>query len=504
MKKMTLFFCLCVLAAPAFPQTEKLTSHADMMAMLKKLDASSSRVSLAMIGRSVQGRDIPALFFSNGKFAGQRREKPLVLIFCQQHGDEPSGKEAALLLAADLLAREKSILDRLDLVLLPCLNPDGSELKQRRNAAGRDLNRNHVLLSEPETQALHGLFQQWYPEIVLDVHEYGAISQWWVGQGVIKNADVMLGSLTNLNVDAGIRTFSQEIFYPAVREKVEKEGFILFPYLVGSPVENERLRFSTNDIDDGRQSLGIYNTLSFILEGKKYGDADNELPRRTAAQLSAMTAFLHAIPGRSAEILGLVNTARAALLREVAPGERAYVRMDYFPDPARPTIAFPVFDLVKWKAEMRDWPRFEPLVKVKKSVPLPVAYVIPGREAGLIELLRRHQLRLWRLTAPAAPTVEKYRVLHAASRTEEERSMPELDLEKVSEKTELQAGDIVVFLNQRARLLIPLLLEPESSWGILTDTGDIPSQFSAYAREGGIFPVMRLMEKAELPLEENR
>jgi hypothetical protein len=60
----------------------------------------------------------------------------------------------------------------------------------------------------------------------------------------------------------------------------------------------------------------------------------------------------------------------------------------------------------------------------------------------------------------------------------------------------------VIFLNQPARLLIPLLLEPESSWGILTDTGGPPSQFSAYAKEGGIYPVMRLMEKAELPLEE--
>ena len=198
----------------------------------------------------------------------------------------------------------------------------------------------------------------------------------------------------------------------------------------------------------------------------------------------------------------MVRSARAALLKEVDPGERAYVRMDYFPDPTRPSIAFPVFDLVKWQAEVRDWKRFEPLVKIKKSVRLPQAYIIPAAETALIELLKRHQLRLWRLTAPATPMLEKYLILHVASRIEEERPMPELDLEKIIEKTALAAGDMVVFLNQPARRLIPLLLEPESSWGILTDTGEVPSQFSGYTKEGAIYPIMRLMEKVDLPLEE--
>ena len=52
------------------------------------------------------------------------------------------------------------------------------------------------------------------------------------------------------------------------------------------------------------------------------------------------------------------------------------------------------------------------------------------------------------------------------------------------------------------RHLIPLLLEPESSWGILTDTGEVPSMFSHYAQEGKTYPIMRQMEKTDLPLEE--
>ncbi|MCU0275490.1 MAG: succinylglutamate desuccinylase/aspartoacylase family protein [Acidobacteria bacterium] len=502
MKKSISGFIVLVLALALGGQTQPLTRHDDMMAMLRKLDASSPLVSMTPIGRSVQKREIPALFFSKGKFAGRREQKPIVLIFCQQHGDEASGKEAALKLAAGLLRDGQAVLEKLDLILVPCANPDGAELKQRRNANGRDLNRNHVLLSEPETLALHHLFQQWFPEIVLDVHEYGAVSTWWVGQGAVKNADEMLGALSNLNIDAAIRAFSQDVFYPAMKEKVTRDGFIFFPYLVGAPVENDRVRFSTTDIDDGRQGLGIYNTLAFILEGKRYGSVENMLDRRTATQLSAMTAFLKTAAERGGEILAMVRSARARLLREIAPGERALVRMDYFPDPARPTIAVPVFNLEEWRAEVREWGRFEPLVKVKKSVSLPAAYIIPGSETGLVALLRRHQVQLFRLTAPAEAVVERYRVLHATGRIEEESPKPEFDLERTTAKVGLQPGDVVAWLPQRARLLLPLLLEPESSWGILTDSGGVASEFSAYAREGGTCPVMRLMEKLELSLEE--
>jgi hypothetical protein len=176
--------------------------------------------------------------------------------------------------------------------------------------------------------------------------------------------------------------------------------------------------------------------------------------------------------------------------------------MDYFPDPARPSLSIPVFNLEEWQAEIREWKNFEPLVKVKKSVALPAAYIIPGNEAELIALLRRHQIQMFRLTATAEVKVERYRVLHAAGRIEEEGPKPEFDLEKSEEKAVLQPGDVVVWLPQRARLLLPLLLEPESSWGILTDTGGSPSPFVAYAREGGTYPILRLIAKAALPLEE--
>ena len=177
-----------------------LTRYSEIIEFLNKMDNHSEVLSQKIIGKSVEGREIPALYFSlDTEFGSRRNLKPVVLIFCQQHGDEPSGKEAALLLARDLAGPQKALLENLDLILVPQVNPDGGEKNQRRNANEMDLNRNHMILSEPETRALHQLFIEWMPEVTLDVHEYGAISETWMSHGFIKNADVQVGKISNLN-----------------------------------------------------------------------------------------------------------------------------------------------------------------------------------------------------------------------------------------------------------------------------------------------------------------
>ena len=66
-----------------------LSGHQDMMTYLEGLTKSSPLLSLKIIGKSVEGRSLPALFFSTDQIFGSNRDKkPLVLIFCQQHGDE--------------------------------------------------------------------------------------------------------------------------------------------------------------------------------------------------------------------------------------------------------------------------------------------------------------------------------------------------------------------------------------------------------------------------------
>ncbi len=139
----------------------KLTFYDELTEFIYQLNDLSDLLNVEVIGQSVEGRNLYALKFSESEF-GIDETKLRVLFFAQQHGNEQSGKEGALLLARELLRDEnKYLFDRIDFVLIPQVNPDGSEVDRRRNANGADLNRNHLILSEPETIALHKLFNKY-------------------------------------------------------------------------------------------------------------------------------------------------------------------------------------------------------------------------------------------------------------------------------------------------------------------------------------------------------
>ncbi len=478
---------------------QQLSSHEQMMAYLEPLADSSPRVTLKPIGTSVSGRPIPALFFSEDSvFASQRDKKPLVMMFCQQHGNEPSGKEAAMIVARRLLSEDAGLLKKLDLILVPQVNPDGSEAGQRRNANDMDLNRNHVILSEPESSALHQLFLDWMPEVTLDVHEYNAVLTRWIEEGYIKDADEMLGGVTNLNIDPGIIRFTRDVFIPETGKGIEEDGFRFHRYIVGEPFEEKVVRYSTTAINDGRQSMGIHNTLSFIIEGKRYGNLTNEIEKRTKGQVSAMINFLETVDRHAGDILSIVQRAR----REMAGQHESNTQMEYFPDKDNPTLMFPVFDLNSWTHTERELAFFKPLVLVKKSIVKPAAYAIPATETRLIELLKRHRFAMLVLNNDQQVMTETYLVRHVTDGIDEEKPTFLIDLEKTVQNETLQAGTVIVPVEGTASNLVPLILEPESTWGIVSTRAMGKYLFDGYLAEGKPYPVKRLVSLESLDTEQ--
>ena len=240
-------------AAPVQTQLEEsgwteLTTYERMMDYLSSLAKTSPRVKMESIGASVSGRSIPALFFTDDdSFASRRDEKPVVMIICQHHGNEPTGKEAALIVARRLLQEDSSLLDKLDLILVPQVNPDGSEAGERRNANDMDLNRNHVMLSEPESNAVHQLFLDWMPEVTLDVHETNVSSSNWMSVGYLKDPTEQFGGVSNLNIAPAVRALAADVIEPEVGRRIREAGVSYHEYVVGGPPETRRIRFSTTD-----------------------------------------------------------------------------------------------------------------------------------------------------------------------------------------------------------------------------------------------------------------
>ncbi|KAL2650169.1 hypothetical protein R1flu_018297 [Riccia fluitans] len=114
-------------------------------AMRNFSDRCSSISRVYSIGKSVRGVDLLVLEISDKP--GEVEAEPAFKYVGNMHGDEPSGRELTLLLAEWLCSNypkdptAKLIVRNMHLHLLPSMNPDGFEDRNRNNANDVDLNR---------------------------------------------------------------------------------------------------------------------------------------------------------------------------------------------------------------------------------------------------------------------------------------------------------------------------------------------------------------------------
>ena len=144
------------------------------------LDAASDRVRVVEIGRTRLGR--PINMFVIGYPRPERTAKaishePSALVGCNVHGNEPSSREACLILARELaFSRDPRTLDalrRATVLIVPTINGDGRAANTRGNSTGQDLNRDYSLIREPETFAFIEMMRDYTPEAAFDGHEFG-------------------------------------------------------------------------------------------------------------------------------------------------------------------------------------------------------------------------------------------------------------------------------------------------------------------------------------------
>src|ERR1051325_8101843 len=202
-----------------------LADWSQMVTYFKKLDASSGRVELRELGQSTLKRPYVVAFISSEenirnlakirdnqrKLADPRliasdaeRERliaetpAVVAITCSIHSTEivasQMSMELAYRLESDDTKATKEVLDKVVLILVPSVNPDGIDIVSHwyqktlgtryegtsppelyHHYTGHDDNRDWFMLTQVETQLLSKLFwQEWFPEIVYDVHQQGS------------------------------------------------------------------------------------------------------------------------------------------------------------------------------------------------------------------------------------------------------------------------------------------------------------------------------------------
>jgi murein tripeptide amidase MpaA len=164
------------MAAPKTSFEDSISSNPQFITLveessfLQEIVSQSSRVSYASLGPSVGNRPINLIRvgYPNAPTDDELKEKSVVMLIAEQHGDEPAGREALLQYVRDLaFSTEPSVqqyLSRHPIILVPTCNPDNLN-NARLNLNGMDTNRDWLRQSQPETRAVSSAFRDFSPVI---------------------------------------------------------------------------------------------------------------------------------------------------------------------------------------------------------------------------------------------------------------------------------------------------------------------------------------------------
>ncbi len=523
-------------------QYTRYSQNEEIARFLSHVDHISAQLTVEVVGRTKETRNYKAqeLFLCILTEEGIKlpselnRDKPTFLLVASQHGNEHSAKEAVLWLIRDLAVGElKSLLENVNFLIMPQSNPYGNWLDQRRNEQELDLNRDHVKLEAPEVEAVHRVFRTWMPEVTMDVHEKGD-----------DYYRVSIGCVSNANIQPELQHFSRDTILAEVEEGLEKKGVTFHEYLITQRMgvdssagvnyrpedqgQRETMkRYSTTDLNDGRNSLGIYESLSFIQEGASRHDIET-LRERTRWQYLGILFFSESIARHGQKINAMVRKFRTQLIEKArlySDGDLVHLRMRYARDEKQPTLTIKKFERTEApirgilnkdkkagdpltrddldpypypsrfkvvKEVVKNWfPGVEPTVSVSR----PLGYIIPARHQDVVETLLHHGINVDLFQKDLLLEIEAYKVIDILPAKYDYLPPQTIDVAKTVLQTIIKKGDYFVSCTQEGANLIPCLLEPQSQYGFIRYW-----KFGLVPEKDDIFHFLRVVKEEELPL----
>jgi len=466
-------------------QYRETSSYADVLAFLDSLRVRGASIELDTLALSPEGRAIPLVVASRPLTRrpadAARSGKPVVYVQANIHAGEVEGKEAAQMLLRDLtLGPLAPLLDSLVLLVVPIYNVDGNEalapgdtnrpgqngpamVGRRANGQGLDLNRDYVKMEAPETRGAAALLLQWNPHLFVDLHTTNGS---YHGYALTYSAGLNPNS-TRAN------DFVRDRLLPALRSRMaERHGRATFPYgnfrnqhpdslAQGWETYDARPRFGVNWVGlRGRMAVlsEAYSNDDFRTRVASTYDFVRELLSLAAEERATVVAIESApwrLPDSVAVRSELGPPTRQHVIAEITEpageGNGMYARRRR--SGVYRTIEMPVYDHFV----------------TARSEAIPESYLIPGRFAEVVKLLRRHGITVERLDGPAVGHLEAFIVDSLVREPPFEGHRP-IRLEgrwhEARERT--TGGWYLVRTAQPLGVLAAYLLEPASEDGVGT------------------------------------
>ena len=479
------------LTRPERTEFRETSRYDDVMEFLRALPRSP-RIHLTTMGYSGEGRSLPLVVVGTVPDASpdavRRSGKVRVYVQANIHAGEVEGKEAAQMLLRDLAAgRHARWLDSLVLLIAPIYNADGNERVSltsrplqfgpiggqgvRPNAAGLDLNRDHMKLESSEARSQVLMLRRYDPHVAMDLH---------TTDGSVHGYHLTYAEPLHPATDAAIPAFLRNEWLPRVTERVKQsDGWDFFYYgnFPDSPADrgaggsergwysfDARPRFSEN-------YWGLRNRLGILSEAYSYASFEERI-RATLRFVEESLEFAFANAGR---IRGITEAADA---RRVT-GDSLPVRARLKRGPDITILRGEVTDTVHPHTGQRMLRRLD--VRRPEVMPdyttfegaeferVPRAYYVPATLRAVTERLAAHGIVTSRLEQPLVAPLERYRIDSTWTAAREFQGHRERQVRGAWEAATdtLAAGTIVVATDQPLARLVFMLLEPRSDDGFL-------------------------------------
>ncbi|KAI9155570.1 Carboxypeptidase 2 [Paramyrothecium foliicola] len=434
---------------------------------------------------SEEGRAIPYLFLSLPD-SGNQTEKLRVYLQAAIHGNEPAADQSVLAFLGKLDAEPswaRSLLEKMDIKVLPRYNVDGVAYFQRQLASNLDPNREHIKLMRGQSKGIKRIVSEWNPHLALDMHEFTAPTIY--GGHYQHGSDALLSGGINPNIHPAIREQLLDVFIPAVGERLESYGLRWEPYVTGASnrTAGSRIRFTeaVTEARTGRNAVGLTQTISFLLEMRGIRLADQHFQRRVATALIKIQAILELARDNAGDVKSIVEEAREEFINS---DEDIVITDSYVPE----NRTFTMVDTRNGSVVQVpiDFQRTTPSV-ANLTRARPEAYIIPRTWIDVAERLEILGVEVQRLEHEFVGTVEALTIASSVVDPEmyEGHYLNTVTTSSSSREIVLPVGSFYVSTRQQNAALAFIALEPENIDSYVT-FNIIP------VSEGEEYPVFRI------------
>ncbi|MDI1275092.1 M14 family metallopeptidase [Polaromonas sp.] len=453
------------------------TSNAEIQTWLRELSTAASRspglkAAVLPIGQSQRGETLEALVLTRAAgtdaAAIAATGHPTVLLVGQQHGDEPAGTEALLVVARELTqGLLRPVLERVNVIIVPRANPDGSAAGQRVTTGGLDMNRDHLLLNTPEAQALARLARDYHPTVVVDAHEYTVVGRFLQKFGTVQKYDALLQYATTANIPEFLTKASEEWYRRPLVTALQAQGLSTeWYYTTSTDLADKTVSMGGTQPDTGRNVSGLKNAVSLLIETRGVGIARLHIQRRVHTHVTAISSVLASTAQRASE-LGQLQPYIEKEMSALACKDEAVIE-------AAPTLTqkdLVMLDPVTGadRTVKVEWNSALTLRKIKTRV-RPCGYWLSAGSRTAVERLRLHGVQVLRVAEPASMLGDLYRetARSAGVRQDVRGSIADAgqivraEVALVRGVIDAPSGSYYVPLNQPLANLVIAALEPDT------------------------------------------